>query len=122
MARDEAAKFCIGFGGRLKARRLFLGHTQEQVAALANMTVQQLRRYETGATEPQAYGVFLLVRALQCEADWLLGRGEDTDRQGWTLLLADQSIAAIMRRLKTMTKPERKRIHALIIAASGSGK
>jgi transcriptional regulator with XRE-family HTH domain len=123
MTRAEAVSFCERMGHRVRSRRLFLGLTQEQVSLLAGMNVQQLRKYEAGSAEPQAYTLLQLARALEYRADFLLGQDDGETKSAVTEFaefMADKTVAAIMRRLKHMDAAARKRALMLIVAGEES--
>ena len=123
MTRETAAQFCERLGHRAKARRLFVGLTQEQVSSLSGINVQQVRKYEAGESEPQAFTLLQLARALECSADFLLGRA-DTESKGAMRdnaeFLADPNVAAILRLLHKMDAKARKRAHMVLIAGEES--
>lgn len=123
MTRADSAQFCVRLGHRLRARRLFLEMTQEQLAALTGLHVQQIRKYEIGESEPQAFTLLRAARALECSADYLLGRGEAEARPAmreYAELLSDPVIAAILHRLRKMNGPQRKRARMLLVAGEES--
>lgn len=123
MTRETAAEFCVRLGHRAKARRLFVGLTQEQVSALSGVNVQQIRKYETGTSEPQAWTLLQLARALECSSDFLLGRSDGESKGAMrdnAEFLADPNVAAILRRLYNMAPPQRKRAHMIIVAGEES--
>jgi transcriptional regulator with XRE-family HTH domain len=57
-------------GRRLKQRRLFLGLTQQDLAARVQLTYQQIQKYETGANRFTASRLFDLALALGVRASW----------------------------------------------------
>lgn len=117
MTRTASIQFCQALGHRLRARRLFLELTQEQIAKLIGLNVQQFRKYEMGTSEPLASTVLKLARALECSADFMLGRNEKVAMRETEQLLADRAVAAILRRLKSMDARQRKR--AMLILPTG---
>lgn len=75
--------FTMGFRQRLVARRKELGLTQQALANLAGLNVVQVRRWETGATQPSLDALVKLARGLRTTTDELLfgtdERGPDED-------------------------------------------
>lgn len=62
------------FASRLKARRLALGLTQEDVATRAHLQKSAISLYEKGIYMPYVPNFVDLCDALECPADELLGR------------------------------------------------
>jgi len=88
MARKNAkpkarAKTQMDFGERLAALRKEKGLTQQALAELINLHVIQVRRYESGASQPTLDVIRRLAIALQVSADVLIfgadERGPDGD-------------------------------------------
>lgn len=120
MSRTINRKICTIIGNRIRAQRLLLGRTQDQVAKLVGLSVGQIRKYEMGESEAPAHTLLRLARALEASTDHLLGRDEREHRSATAetaALLADPSVAAILRRLRTMDAKARKR--ALMVMVVG---
>ena len=87
---------------RVRARRIMLGLTQQQVAGMLGITYQQAHKYETGANRVSAGRLHQLARALGVEPGYFfegLGSGErprPTARQRQMIELA-RSFAALPR-------------------------
>ncbi|HSL78389.1 MAG TPA: helix-turn-helix transcriptional regulator [Pseudolabrys sp.] len=81
----EKAKTQMDFGERLSALRKEKGLTQQALAELINLHVIQVRRYESGASQPTLDVIRRLAVALQVSADVLIfgadERGPDGDLQ-----------------------------------------
>jgi transcriptional regulator with XRE-family HTH domain len=77
------AKTQMDFGERLAALRKEKGFTQQALAELINLHVIQVRRYESGASQPTLDVIRRLAVALQVSADVLIfgadERGPDGD-------------------------------------------
>ena len=77
------AKTQMDFGERLAALRKVKGLTQQALAELINLHVIQVRRYESGASQPTLDVIRRLAVALQVSADVLIfgvdERGPDGD-------------------------------------------
>lgn len=75
----------MDFGERLAALRKEKGPTQQALAELINLHVIQVRRYESGASQPTLDVIRRLAVALQVSADVLIfgadERGPDGDLQ-----------------------------------------
>lgn len=52
-------------GGRIRARRLNVGKSEQAVATALGVTVQELRRYEEGATRVSSAELLILSRVLE---------------------------------------------------------
>jgi transcriptional regulator with XRE-family HTH domain len=61
-------------GRRLRARRLALGLTQQQMAGLIGVTYQQAQKYETGANRMTAERLFTVAQALGVNVDYFFER------------------------------------------------
>lgn len=123
MTRADSIQFCERLRHQIRARRLFLGITQEDLARLTALNVQQIRKYEAGTSEPQASTLLRVARALECSADFLLGRDEreaKTAMREDTEFLIDPSVAKILRKLKPMDAKGRKRALLLLVAGEES--
>lgn len=66
-------------GTRIAERRLLLGYSQEELAALIGTSQKMISRYETGM-EPGASKVRALAQALNTSTDYLLGLTDNPDR------------------------------------------
>jgi transcriptional regulator with XRE-family HTH domain len=79
----EKAKTQMDFGERLATFRKEKGLTQQALAELINLHVIQVRRYESGASQPTLDVIRRLAVALQVSADVLIfgadERGPDGD-------------------------------------------
>ena len=68
-------------GTRLRARRVMLGLTQQQVAELVGITYQQVYKYERGVNRIAVGLLYVVARALGVEPAYFyegLGSGEPT--------------------------------------------
>lgn len=72
-----------GFPGRLAELRKERGWTQQALAALVRCGITQLKRYESGASQPTLDVIRRLAQALRVSSDYLLfgkdERGPDDD-------------------------------------------
>ena len=65
------------FGKRVKARRLALGMTQNELARVSGLTQSTISHFETGVRfRPDFSSLVKLSAGLQCSVDYLLGKGE----------------------------------------------
>lgn len=62
------------FKQRLKARREEMGLTQEELANKLGCKQQTVAAWETGMNKPNTDALTILADALDCSADYLLGR------------------------------------------------
>src|SRR5690242_590997 len=67
-------------GAMLRARRIALGLTQQQLAERVGITYQQAHKYETGANRISAGRLHALARALEVEPGYFF-QGLETGRQ-----------------------------------------
>lgn len=65
------------FGDRVRARRVQLGLTQDQVAKLVSVSRVAITKWENGTTQPEGENLYSLSKALNCAIEWLLfGKSE----------------------------------------------
>src|SRR5215208_2529742 len=62
--RNQAQDIEQHVGARLRERRIMLGLTQQQMAALIGVTYQQTHKYETGLNRISAGRLYQLAQAL----------------------------------------------------------
>jgi transcriptional regulator with XRE-family HTH domain len=72
--RDPSLPVDRHVGRQLRARRLALGLTQQQLARLIGVTYQQLQKYETGANRLTAERLLAVARALDVAVDYFFDR------------------------------------------------
>ena len=74
----------MNFSARLLHARKSQGLTQQSLAEAAELHINQIRRYETGASQPTLEGLIKLAKALHISLDELVfddnQRGPSTDR------------------------------------------
>lgn len=78
----------MDFKTRIKARRLELNLTQDQVGEMCNTSKSAVSQWEHGATVPATDTLLLLRAALDCSIDWML-TGDDCMEDLRTRRLAD---------------------------------
>lgn len=66
-------------GGRVRARRIELRMTQEDLADVMDTHAPAISYYETGTNDPRAESLKKLAEALCCSTDWLLFGHEDPE-------------------------------------------
>lgn len=67
---------------RIALRRAVLGLSQTQLAEKIKVSHQQMSKYERGLTMPSAATLVALADALECSADYLLGRVQQPEIGG----------------------------------------
>jgi transcriptional regulator with XRE-family HTH domain len=88
--RPRAGALDVLVGKRARERRLALGLTVQEVAAVLGVPYQQLHKYETGANRLSAGRLFLLAGALGVEvAHFFGGDGEVAAPTGHRRALLD---------------------------------
>lgn len=126
MPRSRDHKHMQALGQRLRARRQWLRRTMQDVAAAADVTYQQVQKYESGLNDPPAALLVKFARVLETTPHALLGWDGDDRTDSFSIdvekLLADPNASAIIRRLARMDGPHRKLTHALVCAAESGGK
>jgi transcriptional regulator with XRE-family HTH domain len=105
-------------GARLRARRIALGLSQQQVAEMLGITYQQAHKYETGANRVSAGRLHQLARVLGVEPGYFyegLGSGEPArpaaGQQRQRLELA--------RNFAALTRPQQEALCELARALAG---
>jgi len=73
-------------GARLKARRLALGLTQDDIAVYIGTSQKQVSRYELGLNDPTGDVLLKMSEILNTSVDYLLGK---TDKEMAALDLSD---------------------------------
>jgi len=69
-------------GGQIRERRIMLGQTQQQLAEMIGVTVQQAHKYERGINRVSAGRLFEIARALSTPITYFYeGIGEEGPRQ-----------------------------------------
>jgi transcriptional regulator with XRE-family HTH domain len=66
----KASSLDVHVGARLKERRLAMGLTQEVLAELAGIAMQQIQKYESGKDRISAGRLFVLAEFLKVTTDW----------------------------------------------------
>jgi len=64
---------------RIKHRREQLGLRQHELAAISGVSQAQISKYEAGTSEPTAYTLSQLAKALNTSTDWLVGLAEEVN-------------------------------------------
>jgi len=111
--------FLRRLGARMRVRRLHLGRTRFVVANGAEISVQQLMKYETGEGHPPAATLHRIARTLGMSTSALLGETERDDADQLDVMIqfhADPCIGAVLRHMQDMTPAARKSVQ-LIAAA-----
>lgn len=57
-------------GHKLRARRILMGMTQQEMAEATNITFQQVQKYETGKNRTSASRLFQFARLLETSIDY----------------------------------------------------
>jgi len=81
-------------GARLKARRLAMQLTQEDIATYIGTSQKQVSRYELGLNDPTGDVLLKLSDILNTSVDYLLGK---TDKEMASLDLTDAELILSMR-------------------------
>jgi transcriptional regulator with XRE-family HTH domain len=77
---DGWGMLMISIGRRIAGRRVYLGISQEELAARIESSQKQISRYETDSNSPSAETIVGIAEALETTTDYLLGRIDDPAR------------------------------------------
>lgn len=66
-------------GGRIRERRILLGHTQQQMASLIGVTYQQAHKYERGINRISAGRLYSIATALNVPISYFFENLAPTD-------------------------------------------
>jgi transcriptional regulator with XRE-family HTH domain len=99
----EKAKTLMDFGERLAAFRKEKSLTQQALAELINLHVIQVRRYESGASQPTLDVIRRLAVALQVSTDVLIFGADERGPDG-ELLLQFEAISKFSAEEKKVIK------------------
>lgn len=66
-------KIDVHIGKRVRARRLVLGLSQDDLAAVLGVTQQQVKNYERGTSKVSASRLYALSNALDVPLEWFFG-------------------------------------------------
>ena len=87
-------------GDRFRKLRLERNYTHEQLAALLDVKIRQIARYEAGQNDPGAAVLARMADVLGVTADYLLGRTDDPTlpTQSGDLTPKEREVIAALRR------------------------
>lgn len=118
MPRTRDHQHMLRLGHRLRARREWLGLTQAEVAAGADIAGPMVQKYERGDSDPPSGTLLRLAIALSTTATALLAEDScgkrDPAADAAAELLADPAVSSILRLLKRMDPNGRRMAHALV--------
>ena len=66
-------------GARIRMRRTTMGLTQTQLGQALGLSMQQVQKYERGATRVSGRTLLKTAEALDCTVAWLVGEEETQD-------------------------------------------
>lgn len=84
----------VELGERIREKRKELGWTQERLAEEASVSLNTISRIEGGQTDMSIRVFVRIVRALEADANWILGEIDSGERKGKEL---ERLISQIMR-------------------------
>lgn len=79
MSELPADPLDIAVGARIRMRRTALGMTQTQLGGAIGLSMQQVQKYERGATRVSGRTLLTTAKALDCTVAWLVGEEETED-------------------------------------------
>lgn len=105
----------VAVGRRIRFRRWMIGLTQQQLAAEAGITFQQLQKYERGANRVSASRLFELALALKVPIGFFF---KDLEEDGVRLedIILTKEACELLKAYHTL--PEAVRSHFMGIAMS----
>ena len=104
-------------GTMLRARRVALGLTQQQLAEAVDLTYQQAHKYETGANRISAGRLHQLARALEVDAGYFfegLGSGEPARPTA-----GQRQMLELARSFAVLARPQQEALCELVRALAG---
>jgi len=104
-------------GTMLRARRVALGLTQQQLAEAVDLTYQQAHKYETGANRISAGRLHQLARALEVDVGYFyegLGSGEPARPTA-----GQRQMLELARSFAVLARPQQEALCELVRALAG---
>jgi len=96
-------------GQRLKAARLKIGKSQEQLAAEIGVTYQQIQKYEKGLNRVSSHRLIQLARALKRSVDFLLSDVEIAPNEAELFMATEEGIE-IIQTMMAMSKKQQRQV------------
>jgi transcriptional regulator with XRE-family HTH domain len=120
VGRSRAQDVDRYIGARIRARRIMLGSTQQQMAELVGVTYQQAHKYEKGINRVSAGRLYSVAQALGVEVSYFFEGLQTTDRfvpspqqqmlldlaRNYLNLRAPEHQKAIVALARALAKPE----------------
>ena len=119
MPKRRPMEFLRRLGRRMRARRMHLKRTRYMVASSAEISVQQLMKYETGEGHPPAATLYRIAHALGMSTSALLGEtlGDNAEQlDSMVKLHADPCVGAVLRHMQELTPAARKSLQLIATA------
>jgi transcriptional regulator with XRE-family HTH domain len=106
-------------GGRIRARRIMLGVTQQQLAEMIGVTYQQAHKYERGINRVSAGRLFEIARALSAPITYFFeGIGEEGPRP---ILPHQRTLLEITRNIAEIRNEKHREAISQLARALASG-
>src|ERR671915_151782 len=105
-------------GARIRARRIMLGLTQQQMAELVGVTSQQAHKYEKGINRVSAGRLYRIAQALGVEVSYFFEGLQTADR--FVLSLQQQMLLELARNYVNI--PVREHREAIVALARALAK
>ena len=96
-------------GQRLKAARLKIGKSQEQLAAEIGVTYQQIQKYEKGLNRVSSHRLIQLARALKRSVDSFLSDVEIAPNEAELFIATEEGIE-IIQIMMAMSKKQQRQV------------
>jgi transcriptional regulator with XRE-family HTH domain len=103
----------VHVGQRLRAQRLLIGMSQEQLAGLLGVSFQQLQKYEKGANRISASRLYHAAQLLRAPILWFFeglgGVNRDTQRVQDRMTSNDPEVLRFVHVTRRISDPNRRR-------------
>ncbi len=111
----------VHVAGRVKARRMLIGMSQEELGSHVGLTLQQIQRYETGMNRIGASRLWQFSLILGQPISWFFEGIGERKRKG-DGLLATRETLKFVRYLSACDPDVQKHLAAMINAVTGKAK
>tara|TARA_B110000211_G_C13998561_1_gene517329 strand:- start:282 stop:617 length:336 start_codon:yes stop_codon:yes gene_type:complete len=99
----------IQLGDKIRARRLYMNLSQEELGVKAAVSKQQIQKYETGYNRVTVSRLFDIAGALGVNLNYFV----DADHNDFPNK-ENKRVTALIRRFSTLTEPQQKIITKLV--------
>ncbi len=111
----------VHVGGRVRARRTFIGMSQEKLGKHVGLTFQQIQKYEKGMDRIAASRLWVISLVLGRPISWFF-EGIGKQKRKGDDLLAKRETLQLVRYLSACDPDVQKHLAAMINAVAGKAK